>query len=138
MALRTFGLPTDLIVDCKPPLEAFIWITSDLRLPTIDVDAVLGSVCDALKIEEVLDQKLHDVAHSMAYGDALVESLHDDLSYPYEFAPQIYNAVKRLGQGIYESLKTQGAYLDGYFPYTFGAIVNGHYALHFRKTTRCS
>lgn len=136
MALRTHRLPSDLILDCRQELVPFLSVICDPSMPTIDVDAVLGAICDALKREWDADQNLHAVAHHMAYGDGMVESLHDDLSYPYELAPQIYDLIVALGKRLQALLRHYHVYLDGYFPYSYGTILHGHSSLHFRKTAR--
>ncbi len=136
MDLHPHTLPSDLIFDCQETFAPFLIFVSDPSMPTIDVDAVLGAICDALKRERDANQNLLAVAKHMAYEDGMVESLHDDAYYPYEFAPQVYDILLALGNRLLDLLRACGAYLSGYFPYSYGTTLHGHSAIHFTLDTR--
>lgn len=135
MDIRTYTLSPSLVLDCREELVPFLIVSTDPSMPTIDVDAVLGAICDAFKREVDADQNLQAVAHHMAYGDGMVESLHDD-AYPHEFSDQIYRIIVELGNRILSTLRHYRVYLDGHFPYSYGTILHGHSSIHFTLDTR--
>lgn len=112
--------PKQVILPLAPELHAFRAVVFEMDMPTVDLEAALSQIFDAVQAQNSATA-LHNLAGNMANGEALFENsdIEDDGKY------RVFVSVLRLGEQIRQKLQAYGGYnADGTFPYEFKGMLN--------------
>lgn len=119
-------LPKFLIVEVGPALQQFLAVVRAPNMPTIDYEAALSQVIEAV-IEPGLDDRLYNAVYFMCSCDGLFsfESFDDpSQACPEQLTVKLIHAVVTLGDAVKENLTHLHAYRDGISPFTFRSLIN--------------
>jgi len=78
------------------------------ELPTIDVDAYVSTVVDAIMLHEVADDCMKELAHGCAYEDKLFSATDEPLT--QQQRDEIYAKVMNLGEILSQQLRDLKVY----------------------------
>ena len=116
------NLPGLILLDLRKEMRELGTATCDLYAPTIDHDAMLDRVFEAIEQEKDSEQRIKEVAYDMGYHDALFEHAdYEDLS-PQ---PAIEAAITKLSHGVKNNLTNLKVYADGRLLYKFKGMLDG-------------
>ena len=114
-------MPDGVLIECKEVLRDFKRVVCELDMPTVDMDAALSQVFDAVQDLSKFEDKLCYLASEMTYGEALFEN--SDLE--ADAYDRIHEAVVTLGEGLKNHLVNLKAYRDdGTFPFSFRTMLD--------------
>jgi hypothetical protein len=114
-------LPDTIILECRSQLQAFTSLVSEIDMPTVDLEAVLERVFDAVADKEC-EVELRFTAEDLSYRDGMTSDL---LGFENGQQARIYDAVLNLGHAINDQLKSIGAYDSGdVFPYFIQGLLD--------------
>jgi hypothetical protein len=127
--------PSNLIFDVRDDYRDFITAVSDTSLPTIDEDAVLSRMIDAIRHKSSSTAELFYVRQEMSNGEGLVEkTVVEDMNNVYYFQEEanqlreglevVANAAKKIAEQLQQQIIRHGLYEDDYFNYEYRGVFN--------------
>lgn len=117
--------PQYFVIELREALRPFCQLVSSPELPTVDIDAALAQIVDAVTTLENCDDRLSCVAYYMGGGEGLSEHwIFEDPHSNAELEEKIIHAIVLLGQEIKTNLLQHYAYRAGVCPYTYGSLIN--------------
>lgn len=118
--------PELILLELRPELRQFRSVIFEMDMPTIDQEAALSRVFEALaenrfSYEEGLDPNLAWVANDLSMSDGLAENWEID----DDGRSRVYSGVVALGDAVRKQLLHYGAYSQGgKFPYEFKGFLD--------------
>lgn len=117
--------PQFLIMECPQSLPPFVALLKRPELPTIDIDAVLSQIVDAVTVLDQADDNLSSTALYMRAGEGLSERwILEDGPSDAHLEEMVIHGVVCVGQEIKNNLLDHNAYRHGHCPYTYRNLVN--------------
>lgn len=117
--------PRCIIIDCDTELVRFLRLMRDPCMPTVDIDAALDQIVDAVLVLEGSDDRLSTLAYYMGQGEGLSEHwIFEDQAYDQEIEEKVIHTAAQLGVAVRNNLLTIHAYRSGKCPYLYGGLIN--------------
>lgn len=114
-----------LIMECASTLPSLVRLLLHPSMPTVDLDAVLSQIVDAITELHESDDRLSTAALYMCNGEGLSENwIFEGNSCGQELEEKIAHAIVQLGQEIKNNLLNIHAYRNGYCPYMYRNFLN--------------
>lgn len=135
--------PTTLIFDIRDSYTTLVTVITDPTLPTIDEDAIMSRIVDALRYRYSTIPDLYHLRMDMLNGEGMVEKqVIEDLNNSHYFSEEIKefkqsldriaNAARDLGMELHNQFRVLGLYEDDYFNYEYQGMLN-HGSLILRR-----
>lgn len=115
-------LPGLILLDLKQEMGELAVVMSDLYSPTLDKDALMDRVFEAIEVQKEADQRIMSVAQDMTHSDGLFEHADYEDMMP---RPLIEAAVTKLCHDVKNNLTNLQVYAEGRLLYKFKGMLDG-------------
>lgn len=129
------NFPTIVVLDASESYSYFTETLNQPQLPTIDEDAILSLMVDALRHKPTAETELFCLKQNMINGECLSERcIAEDMDNEHYFSSEIQSlktdlmvvadSVMRISYQLISDLKRFGLYENNFFNYEFERVVN--------------